>query len=142
MLARDSANNVVPAYSTALNVVSQRGEGMVRDREELENLAGSEIDIPQRYFDVHHFFFGPTLDKQAYAILCRYRTDYLMVYRDSPLDVRLKALPGFSPVEDAPRVKYSLYRVHLGKLGKPASGPGRPQETGPPAPELSRTTRQ
>jgi uncharacterized protein DUF6077 len=140
MLARDSANNFVPAYSTALNVVSQRGEGMIRDREELERLAGSQIDIPQRYLDVHDFFFGPTLDGEAYAILRRYRADYLMVYRGSPLDQRLKTLPGFSPVEDAPRVKYSLYRVHLGKLGKPASGPGLPQETGPPAPEPSRTT--
>ena len=33
LLARDSANNAIPAYSTALNVVSQRGEGMIRDRE-------------------------------------------------------------------------------------------------------------
>jgi Family of unknown function (DUF6077) len=140
MLARDSANNFVPAYSTALNVVSQRGEGMIRDRERLQNLAGSQIDIPQRYLDVHDFFFGPTLDGEAYAILRRYRADYLMVYRGSPLDERLKTLPGFSPVEDAPRAKYSLYRVHLGKLGEPASGPGRPQETGPPAPEPSRTT--
>jgi len=140
MLARDSANNFVPAYSTALNVVSQRGEGMVRDRERLENLAGSQIEIPQRYLDVHDFFFGPTLDGEAYAILRRYRADYLMVYRGSPLDECLRILPGFSPVDDAPRVKYSLYRVHLGKLGEPASGPGRPQETGPPAPEPSRTT--
>jgi hypothetical protein len=142
LLARDSANNAIPAYSTALNVVSQRGEGMIRDRERLEKLAGSEIDIPQRYLDVHDFFFGPTLDGEAYAILRRYRADYLMVYRGSPLDERLKNLPGFSPVEDAPRVKYSLYRVHLGKLGKPASGPGRPQETVSPAPEPSRTTRR
>jgi len=122
--------------------VSQRGEGMIRDRERLEKLAGSEIYIPQRYLDVHDFFFGPTLDGEAYAILRRYRADYLMVYRGSPLDERLRTLPGFSPVEDAPRAKYSLYRVHLGKLGDPASGPGRPQEIGPPAPESSRTTRR
>jgi hypothetical protein len=43
LLARDSANNVVPAYSASLNVVSQRGEGMIRDRDELEKLAGSRI---------------------------------------------------------------------------------------------------
>ena len=137
LLARDSANNVIPAYSTKSNVVSQRGEGMIRDREELEDLAGSEIDIPQRYLDVHDFFFGPTLDGEAYAILRRYQVDYLMVYRGSPLDERLKTLPGFSPVVDAPRVKYSLYMVDLEKLGKPASGPDRPQETAPPAPEPS-----
>ena len=143
LLARDSANNIVPAYSTALNVVSQRGEGMIRDRERLEKLPGSEIDIPRRYLDVHDFFFGPTLDGEAYAILRRYRADYLMVYGGSPLDERLKTLPGFSPVEDAPRVKYSLYRVHLGKLGKPASGSDRPQETAQPEPSTqSRTTSQ
>jgi hypothetical protein len=137
LLARDSANNVVPAYSASLNVVSQRGEGMIRDRDELEKLAGSRINIPQRYLDVHRFFFGPTLDREAYAILRRYRADYLMVYADSPLDERLKTLPGFSPVDDAPREKYSLYNVDLEKLDKPARGSNRPRETAPPALESS-----
>ncbi|HET7271877.1 MAG TPA: DUF6077 domain-containing protein [Rubrobacter sp.] len=132
LLARDSANNVIPAYSTSLNVVSQRGEGMIRDRNELEKLAGSNINIPQRYLDVHSFFFGPTLDEEAYDILRRYHTDYLMVYAGSPLDERLKTLPGFSPVDDAPREKYSLYTVDLMKLGKPARGSERPSETAPP----------
>src|SRR5215207_4253973 len=90
LLARDSANNIVPAYTTSLNVVSQRGEGMIRDREELEKLAGSHINIPQRYLDVHSFFFGPTLDEEAYDILRRYHADYLIVYAGSPLDERLK----------------------------------------------------
>ena len=141
LLARDSANNAVPAYSTKLNVVSQRGEGMIRDRDELEKLAGSRIEIPQRYLDVHSFFFGPTLDEEAHAILRRYDVDYLMVYAGSPLDERLETLPGFSPVEAAPREKYSLYKVDLKKLGKPASGADRPSETAPPAPE-SQTTHQ
>jgi hypothetical protein len=131
LLARDSANNVVPAYSTALNVVSQRGEGMIRDREELENLAGSHINIPRRYLDVHSFFFGPTLDAEAYDILRRYDVDYLMVYAGSPLDERLKTLPGFSPVRGTPREKYSLYAVDLQNLGKPASGADQPSETAP-----------
>ena len=107
---------------------------MIRDREELEKLAGSRIDIPQRYLDVHNFFFGPTLDRQAYGILRSYNVDYLMVYRDSPLDERLITLPGFSLIQEAPRKKYSLYNVDLKKLGKPASGPDRPQETAPPEP--------
>src|SRR5215210_3830197 len=134
LLARDSANNPVPAYSASLNVVSQRGEGMIRDRDELEKLAGSHIDIPQRYLDVHSFFFGPTLDREAYDILRRYHTDYLMVYAGSPLDERLKTLPGFSPVNDAPREKYSLYTVDLQRLGTPASGSDRPSETAPSEP--------
>jgi len=141
LLARDSANNVVPAYSTSLNVVSQRGEGMIRDRDELEKLAGSHIDIPQRYLDVHSFFFGPTLDSEAYGVLRRYHTDYLMVYAGSPLDERLKSLPGFSPVEDAPRAKYSLYNVDLERLGKPASGSARPREVAPPSPSARRNHR-
>jgi hypothetical protein len=141
LLARDSANNAIPAYSTALNVVSQRGEGMIRDREQLEALAGSRINIPQRYLDVHNFFFGPTLDAEAYAILRRYHADYLMVYRGSPLDERLASLPGFSPVDDAPQKKYSLYAVDLRNLGKPASGPDRPRETASPAPEPFKETR-
>ena len=134
LLARDSANNVVPAYTTSLNVVSQRGEGMIRDREELEELAGSHINIPQRYLDVHSFFFGPTLDEEAYDILRRNHADYLMVYAGSPLDERLKTLPGFSPLDDAPREKYSLYEVDLERLGKPTSGSDRPRETAPPEP--------
>jgi hypothetical protein len=134
LLARDSANNAIPAYSVSLNVVSQRGEGMIRDRDELEKLAGSHIDIPQRYLDVHSFFFGPTLNREAYGILRRYHADYLMVYAGSPLDERLKTLPGFSPVNDAPREKYSLYTVDLERLGKPASGSDRPSETAPSEP--------
>ncbi len=137
LLARDSVNNIVPAYTTSLNVISQRGEGMIRDRDELEELAGSPIDIPQRYLDVHSFFFGPTLDRESYGVLRRYRADYLMVYADSQLDERLKTLPGFSQVEDAPRAKYSLFNVDLEKLGKPARGSVRPRETAPPASESS-----
>jgi hypothetical protein len=137
LLARDSANNMIPAYSASLNVVSQRGEGMIRDRDELEKLAGSHIDIPQRYLDVHSFYFGPTLDREAYDILRRYHADYLMVYAGRPLDERLKTLPGFSPVNDAPREKYSLYAVDLRKLGEPARGPDRPRETALPASEQS-----
>jgi hypothetical protein len=141
LLARDSANNIVPAYTTSLNVVSQRGEGMIRDREELEKLAGSHINIPQRYLDVHSFFFGPTLDEEAYDILRRYHAAHLMVYAGSPLDERLKILPGFSPVDDAPREKYSLYNVDLETLGNPARGSARPRETAPPASEPSLGTR-
>lgn len=134
LLARDSANNIVPAYTTSLNVVSQRGEGMIRDRDELEKLAGPHIHIPQRYLDVHSFFFGPTLDEEAYDILHRYHADYLMVYAGSPLDERLKTLPGFSSVDNAPREKYSLYNVDLEKLGEPARRSDRPRETAPPEP--------
>ncbi len=133
LLARDSANNIVPAYTTSLDVVSQRGEGMIRDRVEMEKLAGSHINIPRRYLDVHSFFFGPTLDEEAYDILRRHQTDYLMVYAGSPLDERLKVLPGFSPVEDAPREKYSLHNVDLEKLGNPARGSARPREVAPPS---------
>src|SRR5215217_6067020 len=133
LLARDSANNIVPAYTTSLNVVSQRGEGMIRDRDELEKLAGSHINLPQRYLDVHSFFFGSTLDEEAYDILRRYQADYLMVYAGSPIDEQLKTLPGFSPVVDAPREKYSHYHVDLERLGKPASGSDRPREVAPPA---------
>ena len=120
LLARDSANNVVPAYSTSVDVVSQRGEGMIRDREELERRAGSEIDIPRRYLDVHAFFFGSTPDAEAHEILRRYGTDYLMVYAGGPLDSRLKSAPGFSAVVDAPRERYALYAVNLRELGAPA----------------------
>ena len=94
---------------------------MIRDREELERRAGSEIDIPQRYLDVHRFFFEPTLEER-YEILRRYEVDYLMVYADSVFDERLKTLPGFSAVDDAPRERYSLYAVDLRELDGPTRG--------------------
>jgi hypothetical protein len=133
LLARDSANNVIPAYSTSVDVVSQRGEGMIRDREELERRAGSKLGIPRRYWDVHRFFFGPTLDEEAHEILRRYGADYLMVYAGGPLDGRLETLPGFSAVDGAPRQKYALYAVDLRKLGPPARGPDRPSDVAPAA---------
>ena len=119
LLARDRANAAIPAYSASVDVVSLRGEGMIRDREELERRAGSKIDIPQRYLDVHKFFFGATLEER-YGILRRYEVDYLMVSADEPLDERLKTLPGFSAVEDAPREEYSLYEVDLQERDGPA----------------------
>jgi hypothetical protein len=122
LLARDSANTAIPAYSASVDVVSLRGGAMIRDHEELEQRAGSKIDIPQRYLDVHRFFYGPVLDDEAYKILRRYNVDYLMVYVKDPLDKRLKTLPGFSAVKDAPREKYSLYAVDLRELDGPTQG--------------------
>ena len=133
LLARDSVNNVVPAYSDTIDVVSQRGEGMIRDRDELEQRAGSKIHIPRRYLDVHDFFFGPTLDAEAHEILRRYDVDYLMVYAAGPLDERLKTLPGFSAVDGAPKEKYGLYAVDLQELGAPLRGSARPRDVAPSA---------
>ncbi len=95
---------------------------MIRDREELEKRAGSRIDIPQRYLDVHRFFHGPVLDEEAYEMLRRYGVDYLMVYVNDPLDKRLRTLPAFSAVKVAPREKYSLYAVDLRELDGPTRG--------------------
>lgn len=115
LLARDAANNVVPAYAPTVDVVSQRGEGMIRDREELEKKADSEIPIPQRYLDVHAFYFGPPLDREAWKILHRYRPDLLMVRKDEPLARELQTLPAFSPV-DTPGEEYTLYEVDPDRL--------------------------
>ena len=112
LLARDSANTAIPAYSASVDVVSLRGASMIRDREELERVAGSEIDIPQRYLDVHRFFHDFSLE-DGYETLRRYDVDYVMVDAGEPLDERLKTLPGFSAVEDAPREGFSLYAVDL-----------------------------
>jgi hypothetical protein len=128
LLARDSVNNVLPAYSAPIDVVSQRGEGMIRDREALERRAGSKIDIPVRYLDVHDFFFGPTLAGEAHEILRRHEADYLMVYAGGPLDSRLKSAPGFSAMEGAPRERYALHAVDLREVGAPARGVAWPRD--------------
>jgi hypothetical protein len=135
LLARDSVNNVVPAYAPAVDVVSQRGEGMIRDREALEKEATSPIGIPQRYLDVHAFFFGPPLDGESWKILHRYRPDYLMVRRDEPLAARLEKLPAFTPIP-TPSDEHALYKVDLERLTRhqPANPESGPQEKGvPPA---------
>lgn len=118
LFARDSVNNVVPAYATDVDVVSQRGEGMIRDKKALEARANSEIRIPQRYLDVHDFFFGPPLGGRSYEILRRYKPDYLMVRADEPLDEKLRSLAAFTPV-DAPGEEHNLYAVDLGALDTP-----------------------
>lgn len=122
LLARDSANTAIPAYSNSVDVVSLRGAAMIRDREELERVAGSEIDIPRRYLDVHAFFHDFT-PEEGYEILRRHEVDYVMVDAGDPLDKRLMTLPGFSAVEEAPREGFSLYAVDLEALGRPRGDP-------------------
>ncbi|MBA2618403.1 MAG: hypothetical protein H0U91_09585 [Rubrobacter sp.] len=136
LLARDSANNIVPAYSASLDVVSQRGEGMIRDRRVLEERANSEIEIPQRYLDVHDFFFGTPLDKRSYAILRRYKPDYLMVRADEPLDEKLRTLPAFSPVSGVPTEAYNLYTVGLDRLDARPEAPESQRQRSPKEPSV------
>lgn len=136
LLARDSANNIVPAYSASLDVVSQRGEGMIRDRRALEKKANSEIEIPQRYLDVHDFFFGAPLDKASYAILRRYKPDYLMVRADEPLDEKLRTLPAFSPVSGVPTEAYNLYTVGLDRLDARPEAPESQRQRSPKEPSV------
>ncbi len=96
---------------------------MIRDREILERRAGSRIEFPQRYLDAHRFYFGPALDEEAYEIMRRYEVDYLMVDAGGPMDERLRGLPGFSAVSNAPREKFSLYAVNLRGLREPKDRP-------------------
>lgn len=127
LLARDSVNNIVPAYAPGVDVVSQRGEGMIRDREALQERANSRIEIPRRYLDVHAFFFGPPLDGEAWEILHRYAPDYLMVRKDEPLADKLEALPAFVPVT-TPGDGYTLFRVDPERLAQNSrTEDGRPR---------------
>lgn len=119
LLAPDASSTAVAAYSAPMNVVSYRSEAWIRDRALLEGRAGEKIELPQRALDLHAFFFDVDLETGGYEIMRQYEVDYLMVPVDSPLDQRLKTLPGFSPVQDAPREEYSLYAVDLQKLGEP-----------------------
>jgi hypothetical protein len=102
-----------------MNVVSYRSGAWIRDRALLEKKAGGKIEIPRRALDLHAFFFEVDLKTGGYEIMRRYGVDYLMVPADGPLDGRLETLPGFSPVQDAPREEYSLYAVNLEELGEP-----------------------
>jgi hypothetical protein len=119
LLAPDASSTAVAAYSASMNVVSYRSGAWIRDRALLEKKAGEKIELSQRALDLHAFFYGADLETEGYEILRRYEVDYLMVAVDRPLDGRLENLPGFSPVQEAPREEYSLYAVDLQKLGEP-----------------------
>jgi Family of unknown function (DUF6077) len=110
VLAPDTQNTCIPAYSADANVVSVRGSQVLSHLKALERRAGRKIKVPQRALDERKFFLGSTTPAQRQRILTRYNVDYVMVYAGRPIDEQLKRLPGLSSVE-VPGAYFHLYRV-------------------------------
>jgi uncharacterized membrane protein len=116
VLAPDPVNTCIPAYSAQANVVSLRGEQVLKHLAALRRRAPGQIEVPQGALDVHSFFYRSTLEDKI-RIIQRYDVDYVMVRADSSLDRTLKGQPGFSAT-DAPGERYNLYAVDRSKLDR------------------------
>ena len=114
VLAPDLVNVCIPAYSSEANVVSLRGEQILRHLAALKQLVPGQIEAPQRALDVREFFHRSTLEEKI-RIIERYKVDYVMVRADSPIDGTLKRQPGFTAI-DTPGERYSLYAVNRQRL--------------------------
>ena len=107
VLAPDTQNDCIPAYSSKANVVSVRGSQVLAHLEALERRVGRKIKVPQRALDVQKFFRGATQQERS-RILRHYKVDYVMAYEGSPTDKQLRHLPGLSAVE-VPDEYFNLY---------------------------------
>jgi Family of unknown function (DUF6077) len=109
VLAPDTQNTCIPAYSAKANVVSVRGSQVLNHLQALERHAGSKIKVPQRALDVQTFFQTAT-PQERWQILKNYKVDYVMAYQGSPTDKQLRHLAGLDAVEVSDKY-FDLYKV-------------------------------
>lgn len=115
VLAPDSENLVIPAYSADANVVSFRGAKVLDNLADLERVSGKEIDVPQGARDVQAFYSDATPEMRR-EILRRHNVDYVLVSRFSPLAQSLNQTPGLRLLE-TPVQNYVLFAVSRDELG-------------------------
>ena len=116
VLAPDTQNMCIPAYSAQANVVSLRGATLLNHLAALERRAPAEIEVPQGALDVRTFFRSSTLGEKI-KILRRYEVDYVMVRADSTLERILERQPGFTAI-DTFGERHSLYAVNRQRLSR------------------------
>jgi hypothetical protein len=109
VLAPDTQNDCIPAYSAKANVVSVRGSQVLAHLQALERRAGRKIKVPKRALDEQRFFHGATPQEKE-RILRHYKVDYVMAYAGSPTEKQLRHLPGLAAVE-VPDDYFDLYRI-------------------------------
>src|SRR5919107_1557074 len=81
VLAPDTQNTCIPAYSAKANVVSVRGSHALVHLQALERRAGRKIKVSQRALDERTFFRGATPQERG-RILRHYKVDYVIAYED------------------------------------------------------------
>jgi tetratricopeptide (TPR) repeat protein len=114
VLAPGVENLCIPAYSTAANVIEQRGTRLSR----AQIGSGQDVtegQVPQGTLDMQRFFGAVALDGEMIEILHRYGIKYVLLPLNSPLNVQLEHLPGFRPL-DNPGERYRFYEVDRTKL--------------------------
>ncbi len=114
VLASDLYSVRIPSYSSETNVVSRRGNLVLRVLPKLQKRAAGKIDVPQGSLDVQEFFNGTDLET-AVEILRRNNVDFVMVRSDSKLNKAMADLSGFESVS-GPSERFDLYRVDLPTL--------------------------
>jgi Family of unknown function (DUF6077) len=114
VLASDRYSARIPSYSSEANVVSRRGNLVLRVLPKLEKRAAGKIEVPQGSLDVREFFNGTDLET-AIGILRRHKVKFVMVESDSELNKAMAGLPGFESVR-VPSERFDLYRVDLPTL--------------------------
>jgi hypothetical protein len=116
VLAPDWVNACIPAYSAQANVVSLRGEQILKHLAALKRRAPGRIEVPRGALDVRRFFSHSSLQEKL-GIIRRHNVDYVMVASRSPLNGLLERQPGFTAIE-TPGKSFSIYAVNPAKLAR------------------------
>ena len=109
VLAPELENSCVPAYSPLTNVVSYRDQ-FLGGSASGETGSSSESAASRKVKAVQDFFAASTVNSTMIETLQRYEVDYVLLPANSPLNVQLGHLPGFT-VLDNPGERYKLYGV-------------------------------
>lgn len=109
VLAPELENSCIPAYSSLTNVVIYRDQFLGESASSETDSAG-ESATPRKARDVRDFFEASTVSSAMIETLQRYEVDYVLLPANSPLNIQLGHLPGFT-VLDTPGERYKLYSV-------------------------------
>jgi tetratricopeptide (TPR) repeat protein len=113
VLAPELENSCVPAYSSLTNVVSYRDQflGITSGEADLTDQGGSS----RKAQAVKDFFGASTVGSAMIETLQRYEVDYVLLPTNSPLNIQLGHLPGFTAL-DTPGGRYRFYVVNRDEL--------------------------
>lgn len=113
ILAPEMENSCVPAYSSLTNVVAYRDQFLGTSSDETDSSGQSASS--RRAQSVKDFFEASTVGSTMIETLQRYEVDYVLLPTDSPLNVQLDHLPGFTAL-DNPGGRYKFYAINRDEL--------------------------
>ena len=113
ILAPEMENSCVPAYSSLTNIVAYRDQFLGTSSDEPDS-SGQNASL-SRAQSVKDFYGDSTVGSDAIDTLLRYKVDYVLLPADSPLNVQLGHLPGFTAL-DNPGGRYQFYAVNRDEL--------------------------